>query len=73
MMVSVGLRRASRGLTAIPVHAVASRNRGVLRRGPAKRRAAEEGFLAPRGMTGRIAIRQGKKPARPAEVLPAAW
>jgi len=30
MMVSVGCGRASRGLTAIPVHAAAGRNRGVL-------------------------------------------
>ncbi len=72
-MVSVGLGRASRGLTAIPVHAEAGRNRGALRRGPAKRRAAEERVLAPRGMTGRRAASQGKKPARPAEGPPAAW
>lgn len=48
-MFSVGFDRASRGLTAIPSMRRASRNRGASRRGPAERRAAEEGFLGPRG------------------------
>ena len=57
-MVSVGLGRASRGLTAIPVHAVAGRNR---ERSEAAQRSAgrgHEGFLsreewrAVRGTTG---------------------
>lgn len=45
-MVSVGLGRASRGLTAIPVHAAAGRNR---ERSEAAQRSAgrlREGFLA---------------------------
>ncbi len=45
-MVSVGLGRASRGLTAIPVQAADGPEPRAQRSGPAQRRAVEEGFLA---------------------------
>lgn len=48
-MVSVGLDRASRGLTAIPVHAAAGQNRSASRCGHAKQWAPPGRFFVPRG------------------------
>lgn len=48
-MVSVGLGRASRGLTAIPVHAEAGQNRSAPRCGHAKQWAPPGRFFVPRG------------------------
>jgi len=48
-MVSVGWGRASRGLTAIPVHAEAGQNRGAARCGHAKQWAPPAKFFVPRG------------------------
>lgn len=48
-MVSVGLGRASRGLTAIPVQAAIGRNRERSEAAQRERRAVEGGFLGPRG------------------------
>ncbi len=88
-MVSVGLGRASRGLTAIPVQAAGGPEPRAQRSGPAQRRAVEGGFLGPRGAPAAASARKlgtgfrssrcglkagaGKKPDRPAEGPAAAW
>ncbi|OCP22451.1 hypothetical protein BC361_24675 [Ensifer sp. LC54] len=48
MMVSVGLGRASRGLTAIPVHAAAGRNREPSEAAQRSAGRRKEGFLPAR-------------------------
>ncbi|RUV81682.1 hypothetical protein EOA75_31375 [Mesorhizobium sp. M1A.F.Ca.IN.022.07.1.1] len=62
MMVSVGLGRASRGLTAIPFHAAGGRNRGA--RAAAQRSAGRrrKGFLIREECRAAFQARQGKKP-----------